>query len=93
MYSSTDGGHSFDDYVSPGCDGQATVGLTPRADCDPGIRFVTPMTQDPQQHEHWLVGGEDVWVSKAGWNTSCTDTACSWQKSTTSADRPGPATP
>ncbi len=51
MYSSTDGGHSFYDYVSPGCVGQATVGMTPRADCDPNIRFVTPMTQDPAQRQ------------------------------------------
>ncbi len=79
MYSSTDGGHSFYDYVSPGCVGQATVGMTPRADCDPNIRFVTPMTQDQQNANDWLVGGQYVWVSKAGWNTSCTATACSWQ--------------
>ena len=27
----------------------------------------------------WLIGGEDVWVSTAGWNTTCNDTSCSWQ--------------
>ncbi|MDQ2894697.1 MAG: glycosyl hydrolase [Actinomycetota bacterium] len=79
MYSSTDGGHTFYDDVSPGCVGQATVGLTPRADCDPNIRFVTPMVQDQQNTNDWLVGGQYVWVSGAGWNTSCTPTACSWQ--------------
>lgn len=80
MYSSTDGGHSFYNDVSPGCVGQATVGLEPRADCDPNIRFVTPMTQDQQNTNDWLLGGQYVWVSKAGWKTSCTHTACTWQK-------------
>lgn len=79
MYSSTDGGHSFYDDVSPGCIGQATVGLTPRKGCDPGIRFVTPMTQDQQTAGDWLVGGQYVWVTRDGWSTKCTDTACSWR--------------
>lgn len=80
MYSSTDGGHTFYDDVSPSCSGQATVGLTPRPDCDPGFRFVTPMTQDQQNANVWLSGGQYVWVSRDGWKTSCTDTACSWQR-------------
>jgi hypothetical protein len=78
MYSSTDGGHTFFDTVSPTCVGQATVGVTPRPDCDPSARFVTPVVQDQQNSKAWLTGGRDVWVSTAGWNTSCTDTACSW---------------
>lgn len=79
MYSSTNGGHSFKDDVGPGCTAQATVGITPRADCDPGFRFVTPMTQDQQDANTWLSGGRFVWVSHDGWNTGCNDTACSWQ--------------
>jgi hypothetical protein len=78
MYSSTDGGHSFFDTVSPTCVGQATVGVTPRADCDPAARFVTPLVQDQQNANVWVTGGQYVWVTTAGWNTSCTDTACSW---------------
>jgi len=78
MYSSTDGGHSFADFVSPTCVAQATVGLTPRPDCDPGARFVTPVVPDQQNKNVWLIGGRDVWVSTAGWHTSCTDSACSW---------------
>ena len=78
MYSSTTGGHSFNYSVSPTCVGQATVGVTPRADCDPNARFVTPLTMDQQNKNVWLTGGQDVWVTKAGWNTSCTDTSCSW---------------
>jgi hypothetical protein len=78
LYSSTDGGHSFADFVTPTCDGQATVGETPRPDCDPNARFVTPLVPDQQNTNVWLLGGEYVWVSKDGWNTSCTDTACSW---------------
>ncbi len=80
MYSTTDGGHHYFDPVSPGCVAQKTVGVTPRADCDPGFRFVTPLAPDAQNKNTWVTGGESVWLSKAGWNTSCTDTACSWSK-------------
>jgi sugar lactone lactonase YvrE len=79
MYSSTDGGHSFADFVSPTCAAQQTTGITPRPDCDPAARFVTPMVQDQQNANVWVIGGEDVWVSTSGWQTSCTDSACSWQ--------------
>ena len=78
MYSSTDGGHSFADPVSPTCVAQATIGITPRPDCDPNARFVTPLVPDQHNTNVWLIGGQYVWVSKDGWNTSCTDTACSW---------------
>jgi hypothetical protein len=78
-YSTTDGGHTFAYYVSPTCVGQATVGTTPRPDCDPNARFVTPLTQDQQNADVWLTGGKYVWVSTAGWNTSCTDSACDWK--------------
>jgi sugar lactone lactonase YvrE len=78
MYSSTDGGHSFSDPVSPTCVGQEEIGLTPRSDCDPNARFVTPLIQDQQNPDVWVAGGEFVWVTTAGWNTSCTDSACSW---------------
>ena len=78
MYSSTDGGHSFADFVSPTCAAQATTGITPRPDCDPAARFVTPVVPDQQNKNVWLIGGRYVWVTTAGWHTSCTDSACSW---------------
>ncbi len=78
MYSSTDGGHSFQDYVSPTCAAQVTTGLTPRPDCDPSARFVTPLTMDQQNKNVWLTGGRYVWVTTSGWNTACTDSTCSW---------------
>lgn len=79
MYTSTDGGHSFNDYITPTCEGQAIVGLTPMAGCDPNPRFVTPLVPDQQNSDVWLTGGEYVWVSSAGWNTSCASaSACSW---------------
>jgi sugar lactone lactonase YvrE len=78
MYSSTDGGHSFYDPVSPGCVAQQTVGITPRPDCDPSFRFAAPLIQDQQNANTWVAGGRYVWVSKAGWNTSCTSSSCSW---------------
>jgi len=87
-YLTTDGGHSFYPYVSPTCVGQATTGLTPRADCDPAARFVTPLAPDLQNKNVWITGGESVWVDKAGWSTSCTPSACSWKstkKSSSSA--------
>jgi sugar lactone lactonase YvrE len=80
-YATTDGGHSFADFISPTCVGQATVGLTPRKNCDPSARFVTPLVQDQQSANDWLIGGRYVWLSHAGWNTSCTDKACaSWRR-------------
>ena len=78
-YRSTDGGHSFYSDVSPGCTAQAIVGETPRADCDPSMRFVTPLVPDGQNTNTWITGGEDVWVSHDGWNTSCISSSCSWQ--------------
>ncbi|HEX6451537.1 MAG TPA: hypothetical protein VF060_18995 [Trebonia sp.] len=78
-YSTTDGGHSFSDDVSPTCVGQATVGLTLRSDCDPGARFVTPLVPDQQNTNVWVTGGQYVWVTTKGWNTSCTDSACDWK--------------
>jgi len=80
MYSSKDGGHSYNYFVSPTCVGQEELGLTARPGCDPAARFVTPLIQDQQNANVWLIGGRFVWVSKDGWNTSCTDTDCSsWQ--------------
>ncbi len=78
MYTTTDGGHSFSDFITPTCVGQGITGLTPRPDCDPSARFWTPLVPDQQNPNVWLIGGEFVWVSTAGWNTACTDTACSW---------------
>ena len=79
MYSSTDGGHSFADFVSPTCVAQATTGITPRPDCDPAARFVTPLVPDQQNKNVWITGGQYVWVTTDGWHTSCTDSACSWK--------------
>lgn len=80
MYTSTNGGHTFSDQISPTCVAQATVGLVPRSDCDPAARFVTPLVPDLQNTNVWLIGGEYVWVSTDGWNTACIPTACSWQQ-------------
>jgi sugar lactone lactonase YvrE len=80
-YSTTDGGHSFSDFVSPTCAAQSITGLPggPLANCDPGARFVTPLVQDQTNANVWVTGGEDVWVTSSGWNTSCTTvTTCSW---------------
>ncbi|MCW2857362.1 MAG: hypothetical protein JWR52_2977 [Marmoricola sp.] len=81
LYSSTDGGHHFADFVSPTCAAQDVTGLPggERSDCDPGARFVTPIAPDAQNKSVWILGGEDVWVTKAGWHTACVQSSCSWQ--------------
>ena len=80
-YTSTDGGLSFTGHnTSPSCFSQQSIyGITPRSDCDPGMRFVTPLVQDAQAANVWLIGGRSVWVSSAGWSTTCTDASCTWQ--------------
>ena len=79
MYTTTDGGHTFADFISPTCVAQAITGITPRSDCDPAARFVTPLVQDQQNKNVWVIGGQFVWVTTSGWQTACTDSACSWQ--------------
>jgi sugar lactone lactonase YvrE len=81
MYTTTDGGHSFNDFITPTCVGQAITGLSggPRMDCDPNARFVTPLVPDQQNKNVWVIGGEFVWVSSHGWKATCTNTTCSWQ--------------
>jgi hypothetical protein len=79
IYTTTDGGHSFNSFVAFSCAGQEAVGEAPNANCDPGARFVMPLVQDQQNASTWVGGGEDVWVTSSGWNTSCTSQAtCSW---------------
>lgn len=82
-YSSTDGGHSFNVLVSPTCAAQSIFfgyfNMTPRADCDPAARFVTPLVQDQQSKNAWVTGGRYVWLTNQGWQTSCTQNACSWK--------------
>jgi hypothetical protein len=80
VYSSTDGGHAFADDITPTCVGQEEYGETPLSNCDPGARFVTPLVQDQQNPDTWVLGGQYVWVSTAGWNTTCTSSDCTWQQ-------------
>jgi hypothetical protein len=78
MYATMDGGHTYSYFISPTCVGQATLGVTPRPDCDPAARFVTPLAPDQQNVNTWVTGGQFVWVTTNGWNTTCTDTSCDW---------------
>ncbi len=78
MYATNDGGHTYSYYISPTCIGQLELGLNARPDCDPNARFVTPLVPDQQNTNTWVTGGQYVWVTNAGWNTTCTDTACDW---------------
>jgi sugar lactone lactonase YvrE len=81
MYSTTNGGQTFDSYITPMCTGQAEAGETPLSNCDPNSRFLTPIAADMNNDNTWVAGGEYVWITKAGWNTTCTAvSSCSWQK-------------
>ncbi len=79
MYSSTDGGHSFTNLISPSCFAQETVTGTSRKDCDPGARFVAPFVADQTDINTWVAGGQYVWVSQIGWKTKCAPKGgCTW---------------
>jgi len=78
MYATTDGGHTYSYYISPTCVGQETLGLKARNNCDPNARFVTPLVPDQQNVNVWVIGGEFVWVTDKGWNTTCS-TSCDWK--------------
>jgi photosystem II stability/assembly factor-like uncharacterized protein len=82
MYRTTDGGHTFSNFVSPTCEAEFLFGLPARPGCDPSARFVTPLIQDQQNPNVWVIGGKYVWVSTAGWSTKCTpnNSTCTWQK-------------
>jgi sugar lactone lactonase YvrE len=82
LYASTDGGHAFNQTnIAPSCVSQETYGMTPLPNCDAGMRFVAPLVPDQQNTNTWVSGGEYVWVSHAGWKTTCTTVAnCSWQQ-------------
>ena len=48
--------------------------------CDPNPRFIAPFVADPQApNDHWVAGGQYVWETHRGWETTCSDTACDWQ--------------
>ncbi len=81
MYRSTNAGKSLFEHVSPTCAAQEIIPLKggPRPDCDPNARFVTPLSQDRQNTNTWVTGGEFVWITKAGWNTVCNNATCSWK--------------
>ena len=82
MYRTTDGGHTFANFVSPACESEFLFGLKGRSGCDASTRFVTPLIQDQQDANTWVIGGQDVWVSTAGWKSTCgpkTSDPCTWQ--------------
>ena len=79
MYSSTDGGHSFTNLISPSCFAQELLGGKPRTNCDPGARFVTPFAADQTNINSWVFGGQYVWTSQIGWKTKCgAKGGCTW---------------
>jgi hypothetical protein len=78
MYSSTDGGHSFTNLISPSCFAQSLFTTKVRNTCDPGARFVTPFATDQTNINSWVFGGQYVWTSQVGWKTKCGPKGCTW---------------
>jgi hypothetical protein len=66
MYKTLDAGVTFEE-ISPSC----ITAANPPADCDPGGRFIAPITKDIKDPNHWTAGGQYVWDDRAGWNTVC----------------------
>jgi photosystem II stability/assembly factor-like uncharacterized protein len=61
--------------ITPAC-GAFTYTPSP---CDPLPRFIAPFTWDHADIDHLVSGGEFVWFSDQGFDTSCSATACDWQ--------------
>jgi hypothetical protein len=72
MYSTQDGGHTFT-TISPEC------GYNPAKNCDPGARFIAPFVADVHDSNHWVAGGNVIWDSRQGWNTTCDAKGCTWR--------------
>jgi hypothetical protein len=48
--------------------------------CDPTPRFIAPFRADPEAPTtHWVAGGEFVWETTKGFDTTCSATACDWK--------------
>jgi hypothetical protein len=62
--------------ISPSC---AAFTYTPNP-CDPNARFTAPFRGDPKAPTtHWVAGGQYVWESTKGFDTTCSATACDWK--------------
>ncbi|HZD79859.1 MAG TPA: glycosyl hydrolase [Actinomycetota bacterium] len=61
--------------ISPSC---SAFTYTP-SPCDPNPRFIAPFEADPESpDQHWVAGGQDVWETTEGWNTTCSESGCDW---------------
>jgi hypothetical protein len=49
--------------------------------CDPNPRFIAPFRADPTApNSHWVAGGQYVWETNQGWNTTCATHHCDWAR-------------
>jgi photosystem II stability/assembly factor-like uncharacterized protein len=87
MWKTTVGGYAPADTPSDLSSINAWEELTPACGaftytpdpCDPLPRFIAPFTWDFDDTDHWVAGGQFVWDNGgAGWDTSCSATACDW---------------
>jgi photosystem II stability/assembly factor-like uncharacterized protein len=80
MWLTTNGGQSDGTSlafreISPAC-GAFTYTPDP---CDPNPRFIAPFTADVSHpNTHWVAGGQYVWETDQGWNTTCGSSSCDW---------------
>ena len=75
----TDGGRSDGvtpafRLISPACEWDPTL-----VGCDPSPRFTTPFEHDTANVNHWITGGEYVWESQKGFDTTCAGTTRDWK--------------
>jgi photosystem II stability/assembly factor-like uncharacterized protein len=70
----TDGGHNWTE-ITPSC---FAFSYTP-SPCDPNPRFIAPFEADVADPTHWVAGGEFVWDSTKGWDTSCSASSCDFE--------------
>lgn len=48
--------------------------------CDPTFRFIAPFRVDSANPRHWVTGGQYVWETSKGFDTTCSATACNWKQ-------------
>jgi hypothetical protein len=60
--------------ISPSC---FAFTYTP-SPCDPTFRFIAPFRADSANPNHWVTGGQYVWETTKGFDTTCSASACDW---------------
>ncbi|SEQ99436.1 beta propeller repeat protein [Microlunatus flavus] len=75
MWRTTDGGQTQTE-ISPSC----LTATDPPKTCDPNPRFIAPIEMDVHDPDHWVAGGQYVWIDTKSWATTCDSAGCDWKK-------------